>query len=179
MNPNRFKKYLPTKSWVEDQRYLGPLRRLLLEPELWHLHRRSVDGAFFIGLFCAWLPIPFQTVVAAVAAMLTRRNLPVSVALVFVTNPFTMGPMFYFAYKLGAWLLNVEVATDQFEWSWMWFTEQLTAIWWPFLLGCLICGWVSGLTGLVFARMMWNLHIIRRWRARRKRRAEAHGSKPQ
>lgn len=91
-----YKRYLPTKDWVRKQRILGPLRHRLLDEDLWHLHRRSLSGAFFVGLFCAWLPIPMQTLVAAVIALAGRVHLPISVGLVFVTNPITMGPMFIF-----------------------------------------------------------------------------------
>ena len=43
--------------------------------------------AFFVGLFVAFMPIPGQTIAAAVLAVLLRCNLPLSVGLVFVTNP--------------------------------------------------------------------------------------------
>lgn len=167
-------KYLPTRESIRAQKALGPVRHLLLHPELWHLHRRSVGGAFFIGLFCAFMPVPSQMVLAALLAVVARCNLPIAVALVWITNPLTIGPMFYFAYKLGAWLLDAEVASGPWELSWQWFGSKFAAIWWPLILGCLICGWVSGLTGTVVSRLLWRIHVIRRWRQRRARRAGFH-----
>ena len=164
------RKYLPTQEWIRRQNSLGPVRHLLLEPELWHLHRRSVGGAFFIGLFCAFLPVPTQMLVAAVLAILARCNLPIAVSLVWITNPLTFAPMFFFAYKLGAWLLGVETQDVEWELSWSWLGETFVAIWWPLIVGCLVCGWVSGLTGTVVSRTLWRLHVIRRWRQRRERR---------
>ena len=108
-------KYLPTKETIRAQKSLGPVRDWLLEPELWHFHRRAVSGAVFIGLFCALLPIPFQMVVAGLLAVFARCNVPIAVALVWITNPFTFAPIFFFAYKLGAWLLDMEVA--HIEWD--------------------------------------------------------------
>ena len=161
-------KYLPTTQSIREQRSLGPVRHLLLKPELWHLHRRSASGAVFIGLFCAFLPIPVgQMVVAGLLAVVARCNVPIAIALVWVTNPITFAPMYYFAYKLGAWLLGMEPAHLEWELSWQWFAQQLAQIWWPLTLGCLACGWISGLTGAVVARLMWRMHIIRRWRQRR------------
>ena len=78
----------------------------LQNPEIWHFHRRSVAGAAFIGLFVSFLPIPMHMLIAAAIAIATRCNLPLAVGLVWVNNPLTMGPLYFFAYKLGAWLMN-------------------------------------------------------------------------
>ncbi len=126
-----------------------------------------------MGLFCAWLPIPMQTLVAAVIALSVRVHLPISVGLVFITNPITMGPMFFFAYRLGAWFLDTEVSVDHVELSWAWLGSQLGSIWWPLLVGSLVCGWVSGVTAYIGARLGWRMRVVRRWRERRKRRRMA------
>ena len=164
------RKYLPSRDAIREHKALQPVRHLLLEPELWHLHRRSLGGAFFIGLFCAFMPVPFQMLLAALLAIFARCNLPIAVALVWITNPLTIGPMFFFAYKLGAWLVDAELTESRWEWSWQWLGTRFAAIWWPFLLGCLVCGWVAGLTGTVVSRLLWRLHVIRRWQMRREKR---------
>ena len=128
----------------------------------------------FIGLFCAFLPLPVgQMLVAALLAVFARCNLPIAVALVWVTNPLTFGPIFYFAYKLGAWLLGIDAAAAEWDLSWQWLWQRLREIWWPLTLGSLVCGWVAGLTGSVLARLLWRLHVVRRWRERRERRRAA------
>jgi uncharacterized protein len=172
--PKKFiRRYLPNPKLIREQPALRPVSRWLHEPELWHLHRRSVGGATFIGLFCAFLPIPFQMVVAATLAIVSRCNLPIAVALVWITNPITMTPMFYFAYRLGAWLLDrrIEVATIRLNWEWL--STHFGEIGWPLLFGSLLCGWVAGLTGMVVVRMLWRFHVIRRWRARAQLRRAA------
>lgn len=161
-----FRRYMPTQEALSRYSALKPLGKLLYEPELWHLHRRSVSGACFIGLFCAFLPIPLQMLVSAAIAILTRCNLPISVALVWITNPITMPPVFYFTYELGAWLLGTHVSTENAELDMAWVTSQFDAIWKPLLLGSVLCGWVSGVTAYVLVRVSWRLHVVRRWRAR-------------
>ena len=78
----------------------------LLAPDLWHLGRSSVAWAVSIGLFMAWVPVPFQMILAAGAAILARCNLPVAVAMVWVSNPVTVAPLFFAAHKLGEWMLD-------------------------------------------------------------------------
>lgn len=168
---DRIRKYLHSPDAIRRQKALSAVRHLLVEPELWHLHRRSAGGAVFIGLFCAFLPLPVgQMLIAALLAVFARCNLPIAVALVWVTNPLTFGPIFYFAYKLGAWLLGIDAVSTGWELSWQWLWQRLREIWWPLTLGSLVCGWVAGLTGSVLARLLWRLHVVRRWRERRERR---------
>ncbi len=155
---------------MRTHRALRPVSRWLHEPELWHLHRRSVAGATFIGLFCAFLPVPFQMLIAALLAVASRCNLPISVVLVWITNPITIPPMFYFAYRLGAWLLDRRIEVSTIELSWSWLSANLHAIGLPLVFGSLVCGWVAGVTGMVLVRVAWRFHVIRRWRMRRERR---------
>ena len=168
--PKRFlKRYLPTAKDVRENPALRPVAHLLHGGEIFHLNRRSTAGAVFIGLFCAFLPLPMQMVVAALLAIAARCNLPIAVALVWITNPLTIGPMFYFAYRLGAWLLGMEITVENIELSFSWFFDNLGTIGYPLLFGSFVCGWVSGVTGFIVVRVMWRLHVIKRWRARRER----------
>ena len=169
-------RYLPTRESMRNHAILRFLGHRLLKTELWNLHYRSVGGAFFIGLSCAFLPIPTQMLVAASMAIIGRCNIPLSVGVTWVTNPLTMGPMFFFAYKLGAWLLDTQVTITAVELSWSWLSSQIGQIWRPLLVGCLICGWVSRLSGMLVSRIIWRLHVVRRWqqRAGRRRNDIAH-----
>jgi len=178
MPRNFFRKYLPSDESVREQPLLRPVRHLLHRPQIWHLHRRSVAGACFIGMFVAFVPLPGQMLIAAALAIVSRCNLPLSVALVWVTNPLTMGPMFFFAYALGAWLLGADLVTDAPEMSWQWFQAQFWLIWQPLLVGCLVCRWVSGLPLMVLARVGWRMHVVRRWRHRARER-QSHNTQAQ
>ena len=109
-------------------------------------------------------------IIAALLAVTTRCNLPISVGLVWISNPLTMPPMFYFAYRLGAWLLGWELETESVELSLDWLWQNFASIGYPLLIGSLVCGWVCGATGFVITRLVWRLKVLQRWRARRERR---------
>lgn len=171
------RRYLPNPSDIRRHPVLRPVSKWLQDPEIWHLHRRSVAGAAFIGLFCAFLPIPFQMLLAAALAIFSHCNLPLSVALVWITNPLTIPPIFYFTYRLGAWLLDIEVEVQAIELTWDWWRENIGKIGYPLVFGSVVCGWVSGVTGFILVRVGWRLHVLRRWRERQARRAEARAHK--
>ncbi len=170
--PKRFiKRYLPDHHQIREHKHLRVFGALLHDPNLWHLNRRSVAGAFAVGLFCAFLPIPMQMVVAAAAAILFRVNLPVSVVLVWITNPLTMAPIYYFAYRLGAWVIGqpLQVVPDEFSFEQL--LNGLGAVWFPLLLGCFLLSGVSAVVGYFTVRGLWRLYVVRQWR-RKKRRLE-------
>lgn len=165
--PHKFlKRYSPSPKTIRDNKVLGVLGEDLHKPRLWILNRNSVSRAFAIGLFCTWIPFPLQTVMAALLAIYYRAHLPLSVALVFLTNPITIPPMFYFAYKLGSVMLGVELQTVEMDLSWHWFSSTLGQIWQPLLFGCLILAIVSSAVGYFTINTIWRKSVKSRWKQR-------------
>jgi len=168
------KRYLPDPYKIREHKYLRFFGQLLHDPNLWHLNRRSVSGAFSLGLFVALIPVPMHMIMAAAGAIIWRVNLPVSVAIVWVNNPFTMPPIFYFAYKLGTWVLGTRPNEHiNFEMTFQWIIDQLATIWQPLLLGCLVLGTVSAVLGNVIVRLLWRLHVVRYLRRKRLKRQQS------
>lgn len=155
---------------MREHRALRPLGKSLQNPEIWHFHRRSAAGASFIGLFCSFLPLPMHTLIAGTIAIITRCNLPLAVVLVWVNNPLTMGPMYFFAYKLGAWLLHTELVVTEIHMDFEWLGQQFGQIWGPLVLGSLVCGVVSGLLAYSVVRIGWRMHVVHEWRTRQRLR---------
>lgn len=164
-----FKKYLPDHKKIKENRFLLLFGDLLNEPQLWHLNRQSASVAFAIGLFCAFIPVPFQMVIAAALAIVLRANLPISVILCWITNPLTIPPMFYFAYKVGTWVLGSPPGEFTFELSMDWLKNDLLPIWKPFLLGCFICSAVSSALGYATIQLFWRYHVVMAWKARQQK----------
>lgn len=169
--PKKFlKRLMPDHRVIREHRHLRIFGKLLNDPNLFHLNRRSASGAFANGLFWAFVPMPFQMLPAALFAILFRVNLPLSIALVWITNPITMPPIFYFCYKVGSWLLGVPVHPMEAEFSMEWLQAELSLIWQPFLLGCFVLGAISSLLGYSVVRGLWRLHLIRHWQHKKRER---------
>ncbi len=171
--PRKFiKRFLPDHQTVKNQRALRIFGTILHEPNLWHLNRRSASGAFGIGLFFAFWPVPFQMWLSAATAIPFRANLPLSVATVWITNPFTMPPIFYGAYKLGSTVLGTKAQAFEFELSWQWVVNSISTIGPAFLVGCGLCSVIFGLIGYYGLNWVWRWSVVKAWQARRQARAQ-------
>lgn len=175
--PKRFfKKYMPSHTQVREHKYLKAFGTLLHNPNLWHLNRYSAAGGVAVGLFVSAIPVPLQMLIAAAGAIIFRVNLPIAVGMTWVTNPLTMPPIYYLAYKFGAWLMNVPAGKFHFELSFAWISQSLGSLWEPLLLGCLIFGTVGAALGFTLVRTLWVVMVKRNWNARKGRRKAAINS---
>lgn len=165
-----FKRWMPSPSSVRENPALEFLGALRHDPNLFHLTRHSVSVAFFVGLFIAFLPIPFQIPLAAAGALLFRCNLPLACTLVWVSNPLTFPIIFYGCYVLGARLLNTPESSFNFELSFEWFQSEFLMIWQPLVLGCVLSGLFFGCLGYISMQWIWRWHVVTKWKSRKKRR---------
>jgi uncharacterized protein (DUF2062 family) len=163
-----FQRFLPHPHTIKEHKRLKIFGEWLHEPNLWHLNRRSVAGAFAVGLFCAWMPVPFQMILAAGAAILMRTNLPLSVILVWITNPVTIPPMFYSAYIVGTWIIGEPPIDFSFELTFDWLLNELSTSWKPFLVGCFTLASISSLVSYFTISGIWRYSVVTR-RARKLR----------
>jgi uncharacterized protein (DUF2062 family) len=177
------KRFLPSKETIKKQKGLGIVNRWLHQSNLWQLNRRSASGAFAVGLFMAFIPLPCQMALAAAGAILFQVNLPLSIALVWLTNPVTMPPIFYATYQLGAWILQPAPLTngENLSWSWIknvllnwqWMSghwQELTGHLWAFLLGSVLCGAILAFLGYWGIRLFWRCSMSWQWQRRQARR---------
>ncbi|MBS0289448.1 MAG: DUF2062 domain-containing protein [Proteobacteria bacterium] len=170
MSKKVFKKLIPTPQQLFENRFLNYFRHFFTNPNLWHLNRYSVASAVSIGLFYSFMPIPGHMILAAITAFIVKANLPISVALVWINNPFTIAPMFIFAYELGAHLLSIPPEKFHMSWSYHWFVHEFKHYYDPLLLGCLICGTCCALIGNFSVRLYWRYHVSRLWKNRQQNR---------
>lgn len=157
------KRYSPNPNNLRNNKSLGWLNEHLHHASLWNFNRKSISKAFAVGLFCAFIPVPFQMLLAAPAAIIFSANLPVSIALVWITNPITMPPIFYACYKLGAWILGVSIEQN-FVMSLDYIWQVFDIIWQPFLLGCLIMSVVSSILGYFSIQFIYRLKAYKRFK---------------
>lgn len=170
--PRRFfRKFRLKREWIRGRWYFAPFDHLLHDPRLWSIRRRTVVPAVSLGLFIAFMPAPGHPVFAALGALALRINLPVAVVTTFTSNPLTIGPMFFFSYRLGQKLLGLQPRPFQFELSLEWLGGQFLTMWQPLLLGCVILGALAALTGYITLDLLWRASLADYLAVRRQRRS--------
>lgn len=173
MARNLLKRYFPTPEMIKNNPALRMFDKFLHDPNLFHLNRHSVSVAFFWGLLIAILPIPGQMPLSALAALVFRCNLPIAVALAWVSNPVTTPFILLISYNIGAFILHSQhLSFDPNSITFEWFMSSVGIIWKPVLLGCIITGLVAGAMGYFVMQLYWRWHVTRAW-ARRKQKRQA------
>ncbi len=164
------KKFLPHPKIITENRLIRLLGPRLQDPSLWHINRKSFSGAIAVGVFCSFIPIPVQMLLAALLAIIFRVNILVAVPTVWISNPITLAPIFYFCYRIGAAILNIRTDDFNFELSLDWLLTGMLEIWQPFLLGCFVVGTVSAVLSYLLAQFLWRYRLWTRIKNRRIRR---------
>lgn len=147
------------------------IRKTFAQPMVWHLNRRSVAGGVAVGLFVSWIPIPLQMLLAAVVAAVLRVHVPVSVVMVWFTNPLTFAPLLYAAWRSGSMILGKPVLAEPLSFSTHSLLTSAGQAWPTLLTGMLFCACVSAVLGFTLTLLVWRIHALRRWRQRRHRRS--------
>lgn len=169
MPKKTIKRFMPDHHTIKNNKYLQIFGNLLHDANLWHLNRRSVAKAFAVGLFFAFIPVPFQMVLAAGIAIIVHANLPLAITLVWITNPLTMPAIFYACYMVGAWVLNTSEQDFIFEASWQWVLDSVSTIGPAFLLGCALLAVIFSILGYVSIHLLWRYSVIKEWNKRQDR----------
>jgi len=166
MTKKFLKKYLPSPETIKNNKHLSIFGHLFSDPNLWHLNRHSVATAASIGLFIGYLPLPGHMIAAAFLAIIFRANLAIAVALVWISNPFTIPPMFYLAYRVGAHVLATKPEHFHFETNYHWFIHEFDHFAIPLLVGSLICGATLAILGNIAVRLYWRYRVATAWKKR-------------
>jgi uncharacterized protein (DUF2062 family) len=156
--PRKFlRRYLNNSTGLKSHWLIAHLGSRMHHPSLWQLNRRSVSGAAGVGLFLAFLPVPFQLVLGALSALWLRINLFIIASCILLTNPFTMGPAFYACYRLGAWMLDSPTLalSDAGLPDLGTLLDRFSEIWRPMLAGSLVVGTVSGICAYALINLIW------------------------
>ena len=166
--PKKFlKKYMSSDTLLSNNRSLQLISGMLNDANVWYINRRSATRAILLGLFIAFLPIPFHMIIAAFMCIVIRANLPISIAVVWVNNPITIAPIFYSEYKIGALILNIPHSAE-FSSSLDWHTisKTIEVFGAPLFLGSLILATTASTIGYTIVNILWRKRTQYRWHHR-------------
>ncbi len=169
------RRILPDMAGMLKHRSMRWMVPFIRNPNLLHINRESVSLAVFVGIFAAFLPLPGQTFIAAAVAFWWGANLPISVTLIWISNPLTMGPMFYLTYKLGATILGSEHIDFTVALTWQWFSNVGGQILLPLLVGSILAGIFAATVGYLAINYLWRWKVVSNWQKRKNDRINRLG----
>ena len=161
------RRFLPDLKGILNRPSMRWISALPQDPNLLHLNRHSVSLAVFIGIFCAFIPIPIQTLLVIGLCFWWGANLPIAIVIIWLSNPLTIPPMFYLTYKLGSSILGTEVDSLSFTLSWEWFSQLGVDILLRRFVGSLLSGILLASAGYFFILFLWRWKVIRNWEKRK------------
>jgi len=154
----KLKKILPSHQKIQEQKFLKIFGRFLQKREIWSLSRKKVVLGVLIGIFVACLPMPLQMVLASLLAIFLNANLPISFALIFISNPLTMPPLFYFEYQIGKLIVQPKNPI-KFEFDSMYdnFSDIALSLW----TGALVVGVFTSVVCAILVNFLW-IYTVRK-----------------
>ncbi|MBI2296699.1 MAG: DUF2062 domain-containing protein [Betaproteobacteria bacterium] len=179
-----FRKFLPSHDSIKQNRYVAWFGPRLQHHNLWHLHRRSVAGGVAAGLLAGLIPgsNPVQFTAGAILAIAFRVNLPIAMLVTLYSNPFTIVPLYFIAFKLGQLVLmqsDGALPPLAFGLEGKGLTEWLpAALDWlasvgkPLVVGLPLLALIFAAIGYFVVDWAWQLYVRCAWQQRRRRRAK-------
>jgi uncharacterized protein (DUF2062 family) len=104
--------------------------------------------AFAFGVFMGVSPLlGLHTVGAFLIAWILGLNRLVAIVGVYITNPWTIVPIYSFCLWVGARLVGIQQILPAVDWrnaTFVYLLNKVTPLLWPFVVGTLVVGTVSG-----------------------------------
>jgi len=181
-----WRKNAPTRQQLEEVRWLRPFAHRVLEPSLWRFTRRSVPRGVALGLIVGiFLMIPgLQIIGAALLALPCRANVPIAVAMTFLSNPATTPFLLYLSIVVGNRFVHstadiatvsamIEHGASVAEWA-RWLASSAAP---ALVMGLFVISAVSAAVGYLLSSCIWRAWISRKWTLRERLRVEYEGER--
>lgn len=164
----RLRRLLPSRQRLSRSRWLSWLGPRLHHPALWRWSRHEVALGGALGVFFSLIIPILHIPLAAGTAVALRANLPAAVAGTLLTNPVTVGPLYYAAYRLGLLVVGPDspspvaeaAVTDPKLRDKHRFAHRFAQLGKPLLAGMAIMATVAALATYTLTRVAWWLLVL-------------------
>jgi uncharacterized protein (DUF2062 family) len=117
-----------------------------------NINRKMITRGVFIGLFWGFIPMPMQMLAVMAMTPFFRFNVPIAIAMVWLSNPITMPPMYYMEYLTGNFILGRE-GIENIELTLDWFSSNMGDIFVPLYVGTAFYSIV--VSALIYLLLNW------------------------
>ena len=147
------------KKTSKHKRFNEFIKKYKIPKEYLSANRKMISRAVFIGLFIAFIPMPMQMLLVLAFVPFLKFNVPVALAMCWLSNPLTMPAMYYIEYISGAYILGSEITPVEMTIDW--FSKNIDAIFIPLYFGAFIYSVMSSLGGYWLVNHFWK-HSVHR-----------------
>jgi uncharacterized protein (DUF2062 family) len=121
------------KKTSKNEKLQALIQKYKIPPEYLSTNRKMVSRAVLLGLFIAFIPMPFQMLAVLAFVPFFKFNVPIGLAMCWLSNPLTMPPMYYMEYLTGSFVLGMK--PEPVEMTLEWFSNNLDNIFIPLYVG--------------------------------------------
>lgn len=170
---NWIRRNSPTREELLASRFIKPFAHRVAHSHLWRFTRTSVRRGTALGLFVGiFFLIPgAQILGVALLALPVRANIPIGVAMTFLSNPATTplliaaavwvgNNMFGLHANVATFSIMVDKGASAGEWVRWFFSDAAPAL----VAGLFVISVVSAIVGYLLASVIWDNWIRLRWR---------------
>jgi len=142
----------------------GKIHKLIekynLPKEYLYINRKSISRGVLIGLFWGFIPMPFQMLGVLAVTPILRFNVPIAIAMVWLSNPFTMPFMYYMEYLTGNFILGKD-GVESIELTMRWFSNHWDDIVVPLYVGASFYSIVVSSIVYMIVNYLWAHSVIK------------------
>ncbi len=139
------------------------------------INRKSISKGAFVGLFWGFIPMPMQMAAVMLSTPFIKFNVPLAISTVWLSNPFTMPPMYYMEYLTGNFILGRE-GIDNVELTMDWFSENWDAIVLPLYTGTAFYSIVVSSLVYVLINRLW-IASVKKEKSEKEEKRRKHKNK--
>jgi len=147
------------KNTTKSEKLKAFIKKAKIPPEFLYPNRKMIARGVFLGVFIAFIPMPMQMASVLLFMPFFRFNVPIAIAMCWLSNPFTMPPMYYMEYLTGSFILGIEPAPVKLTVEW--FSENIDAIFIPLYTGTAIFSIVGSTLAYFGVNYFWKLSVCK------------------
>ena len=120
-------------------------------------NRKMISRGVLLGIFIAFIPMPMQMAAVVLFTPFWKFNVPIAIAMCWVTNPLSMPPIYYVEYLTGSFILGMDIAPVELTMEW--FSDNISKIFVPLYVGAFFYSIVGSLGGYYLVRILWKRSV--------------------
>jgi uncharacterized protein (DUF2062 family) len=156
------------KSTSKSEKLKAFIKKAKVPREFLAGNRKMISRGVVLGIFIAFIPMPMQMAAVLLFMPLFKFNVPIALAMCWLSNPITMPPMYYIEYELGSFILGIK--PEPVEMTLKWFSNNMDAIFIPLYFGTLIFSVVGSISAFLAVNHFWKSSVYRDKKKHRKQR---------